>query len=96
MALQVFVERLPRIKTDVRSSNTAIIADISVKLCALLSPSSQVVSSVLSALKVITSTASSAEDGALAQVVPKLVEVVGKLPHPADQISAQSLIELLM
>lgn len=94
VALNILVERLPRVKPEVRATNAAIIGEILKKTAVLVKPTSRVNSAALSGLYAITSTAQKTEDGFLAGIVPGLVSVVSKLGEVVDQIATLSLLEI--
>ena len=68
VALDLFTERLPLIKRDIRTKASAAIGTI-VRKCADLIASVP----ALAAIRAVTSTALAGEDSALAVVAPKLV-----------------------
>ena len=96
IALQIFEDRLPLIKTDVRAQSASAIEDIAREAAMSLSKSSALRPSALSGIRAIASSALRSEDAALAQIIPILVT---SLAHPSNSgimIDTLSLIELLM
>jgi hypothetical protein len=96
VALNILVERLPRVKPDVRAQNADVVQKIIKKAAGLVHPTSSLNSPALSALYAIASTAQTSEDTTLAGIVPGLVDVVGKLPAVSDQIAIMSLLQVVM
>jgi len=94
VALNILVERLPRVKPDVRTTNANIIGEILKKTAVLVKPASRLNSAALSGLYAIVSTAQKPEDGFLAGVIPGLVGVVSKLGEVVDQVATLSLLEI--
>ncbi|WVQ84520.1 hypothetical protein IAT38_006674 [Cryptococcus sp. DSM 104549] len=98
MCLGVFAERLPLIKSEVRTKCTKTIGEIVKKVAGLLvAPTSGAgVAAALEALKVVVETAVTAEDGALAGAVPVVVKSVGKMKDAAGTVKVLALVELLV
>lgn len=94
VALNILVERLPRIKPEIRVKSAQQVGDILKKVSTFVKPGSKVTGVALSALHAIASTAQSAEDGALASILAPLIMQAGKLAESADQVSLLSLLEI--
>ncbi|ORY34663.1 U3 small nucleolar RNA-associated protein 10 [Naematelia encephala] len=94
MALSVLVDRLPKIKAEVRKKSATTITTIINKVADALMPSSSLVAVSLSALRSFATSNVSTEDNAIAASVPKVVELAGKLAHSGNQVACLSLIEL--
>ena len=93
-ALSIFVERLPQVRSDVRTKSAPAITRILRQAATLLNGPSLCVSPALAAIRAVASTALSSEEAALAEVLPKLVESVGKLREVANRTAALSLVEM--
>ncbi|WWD20373.1 hypothetical protein CI109_104849 [Kwoniella shandongensis] len=96
MSLTVFTERVPLIKSEIRSKNTKTIGEILKSAAGLLGTSTSTISAALIAIKIVTKTALPVEDGVLAQIVPAVVGAVSKFHDTANTVGAFSLIELLV
>jgi hypothetical protein len=94
IALSVLIERLPRVRPDIRAANAAVIGDILKKTAMLVKPSKRIVSVALGALHAIASTAQKGEDAALASVLPGLIAVVPTLGEAIEQVALLSLLEV--
>ena len=96
MGLDVFVERLPLVKPEVRSVCASDISRILQTAVTLFNDSPVVVSAALAAIRVVTSTALESEDAALAQVMPGIVEGIEHLSNTTNLSATLSLVELTM
>ena len=94
VALNTLVERLPRVRPDVRAANAATIGEILKKTAVLVKPVSRVNNAALSGLHAIVSSAQKSEDGFMASIIPGLIGVVSKLGEVFDQIATLSLLEI--
>ena len=94
VALGVFVERLPRVKAEIRTQNAATISEIVKSSAALVTPTSNVVTPALGALFAVANSAQAGEDSSLAATVPVLIAQVPKLGELSDQVSTLSLLEV--
>ncbi|WWC92888.1 uncharacterized protein L201_007850 [Kwoniella dendrophila CBS 6074] len=96
MALNTFSERVPLIKSEIRTKSSKLIGDIIKKASTLLGSGSSNTKASLTAIKSVVSTALPAEDGALATVVPALVSAVSKINDTSNTTMALELIESLV
>jgi hypothetical protein len=94
VALEIFVDRLPLIKTPVRSKCAASMGSIVEKSAGLLSTQAALVPDALAALRAVAATAVPSEDMPLSKAVPKIVEVVKVASSNGTTIAAMSLLEL--
>lgn len=94
VALEIFVDRLPLIKTPVRTKCAPSMGTIVEKTAGLLVTQASLVDDALAALRAIVATAVPTEDPALSKAVPKVVEVVKSASSNSTTISAMSLLEL--
>lgn len=94
MALEVFVDRLPLIKTTVRTKSAVTMGTIVDRTASLLAVRPSLVDDALAALRAVASTALSSEDPALSKAVPGVVEVVKTGSSSSTTVSAMSLLEL--
>ena len=93
MALQALVERLPKVKREIRIGSVSILRDITSSISVLLMPTTA--TSALAALHAIIMTADKGEDPAIAQAVPAVLKAI-ELPLPADQRAALSLLDAMI
>jgi len=94
VALEIFVDRLPLIKTPIRTKCATSMGTIVEKTAGLLVTQSSLVPDALAALRAVAATAVASEDPALSKAVPKIVEVVKSASDNTTTISAMSLLEL--
>ncbi|KAK4685034.1 U3 small nucleolar RNA-associated protein 10, partial [Tremellales sp. Uapishka_1] len=93
MALDVFTQRLPLVKSDLRTRSAPIMAEIVRQSSLRLSSTTTSTPFALRALGVIVATALPSEDAALTQVIPKLVEAVKNNKDVTIVVSTLSLLE---
>ncbi len=96
MALAIFAERLPLVKTDVRAISAPAIAAILRLASGLLVTPSSTVSAALAAIRVVASSAINPEDAALAETLPKLVDAIGHISDAGNLTATLSLMELTL
>ncbi|WVN90881.1 uncharacterized protein L203_106124 [Cryptococcus depauperatus CBS 7841] len=96
MCLDVFTERLPLIRLDIRSRNTKIVSEILKKISLLLLNPGASTGAVLSAVDCVTRTAVPQEDRALSVVVPAVVSCISKLKEASLMVNALLLLERLI
>lgn len=94
VALEIFVDRLPLIKTPIRTKCASTMGSIVEKSAALLSTHAGLTADALAALRTVAATAVASEDPALSKAVPKVVEVVKTASNAGTTIAALSLLEL--
>lgn len=95
MALGIFVDRLPLVRSDVRVKSASAIGDIIEEASRLLTRV-DLVSVSLSTIQVVASTALESDDAALAQVMPKLMAVIEASKNNSDLSAALSLVEMTL
>ncbi|KAK8849743.1 hypothetical protein IAR55_005078 [Kwoniella newhampshirensis] len=96
MSLNVFTERIPLIKDEIRSRSTKTIGEILQKGAGLLEAKTSTVAAALTAIRTVAKTALPVEVGVLAQIVPGVVGAVGKFNDTANTVGGLSLLELLV
>jgi hypothetical protein len=98
MSLEVFVDRLPRIKSEVRTTNAVTIGKIIKQTARHLVQSSTTIltTTALSALHAVISTAMPKEDSAIASIVNQMIEVVAKVGDVFNLEATLSLLDLTM
>lgn len=94
VALEIFVDRLPLIKTPIRTTSAVTMGHIVERTAGLLAGRPSLTDDALAALRTVASTALSSEDPALSKTVPKVIEVVKSAKSSSTAISAMSLLEL--
>lgn len=94
VALTVLIERLPRVRPDIRAANAAVISDIIKKTALLVKAGKRTVGIALRALQVIGTTAQKGEDAALASILPGLIVAVPTLSEAVEQVALLSLLEV--
>lgn len=92
--MEIFVDRLPLIKTPIRAKCAVTMGSIVEKSAALLSTRAGLTADALAALRTVAATAVTSEDPALSKAVPKVVEVVKTASNAGTTIAALSLLEL--
>jgi hypothetical protein len=94
VALEIFIDRLPLIKSPIRTKCAPTMGAIVDQSAGLLATRPELTDNALAALRTIASTALASEDPALSKSVPKVVEVVKSASDTSTIISAMSLLEL--
>lgn len=94
-SLDMFTERLPLIKIDVRAKSSAAIGKIIKGAASLLKAGQDVASHAIIALEAITASALNNEDNALASIVPTAIEAV-KGADAETAVSSMSLTASLV
>jgi sugar-specific transcriptional regulator TrmB len=94
MSLEVFADRLSRIKRETRNENSKIMSDIIKKTAGHLLRSSNpiIITGTISALTEVVSTVVPSEDVAIAGAVHNLINVISKL---TDVFNLEALLVLL-
>lgn len=88
------MERLPRIKPEIRVKSAPQVSDILKRVSTFVKPGSKITGPALSALHAIASSAQTTEDGALASIMAPLISQTTKLGEIADQVSLLSLLDI--
>lgn len=94
-SLDMFTERLPLVKPEVRSKSSAAMGKIIKGAASLLKAGQVVAEHALIALEAVTASALPNEDGALASIVPTAIEAV-KGADAETSVSAMSLVASLV
>ncbi|ORX37624.1 hypothetical protein BD324DRAFT_650190 [Kockovaella imperatae] len=96
MGLKVFNERLPLVKTEVRSRNASVLGDI-VKAASERLSDPVTVSSALAAIQaVVVSAKDNSEDVYFAQVVPSLLKIISNLQGRHLTVASLNLLDALV
>lgn len=94
-SLDMFTERLPLVKSEVRAKSSAAMGKIIKGTAALLKTGQAVAEHALIALEAVAASALPNEDGALASIVPTVIDAV-KGADAETSVSAMSLVASLV
>lgn len=96
VALDILVERLPKVRQDIRVANATIMGEIIKRTSSLIKAGKRINGVALSALHAIASTAQKSEDTAMAGVLPGLIGIVPTLSEAVEQVATLALLEIAM
>ncbi|CAD6568277.1 MAG: snoRNA-binding rRNA-processing protein utp10, partial [Tremellales sp. Tagirdzhanova-0007] len=96
MAFGVFIDRLPLVRSDVRTKSASAIGSIIEEASRLLLTRVDLVSVSLAAIRVVATTALDSDDAALAQIMSKLIATVEVSKDNSNLNAALSVIEVTL